>query len=159
MTYQYYTDPTSDTYDNLIKSGIKAGFTPKYARQDLHKNMAKLITERQEQLVQRIDQKEKRRAEMLERAEEVLKEDLQIEPDSVPVLRTIRNKTATFLAERLGKEVYATRSETVNVGRELFEGEKGEVLEVTLRKYLTTPQQPPIINGNDDVIDIETPKE
>lgn len=155
----HYTNKLSDTYDNVMQSAITAGYSREYAKNRAHIYLVPLAREYMERRKENIDEREQKRLEMLKDAENVLHEDLKISSDSAPTMRAIRNKTASFVAERVGRDNWSARTEVVNVGRELFEGEKGEVLELTLRKYLTTPQQPHTIDGNSDIIDVQAPTE
>lgn len=113
LCWNYYINPKSETFSNLYKSAIKAGYEPDYA----------------EQLSATQWFKDKvRRMNLLSKGEKVLEE--MIDMDDIvdmpsefgtqsiiikkrdPALTRIKQDTAKFLAERLGKnEGYSSRSE------------------------------------------------
>jgi len=129
MCWELYIDPKSKTFGNATQSAIKAGYEPDYADQITTVEWFKGKV---------------RRLNMLNKAEKVLDEVLEtnhvvkkigafgpvrdpetkefiFEPD--PSLLKIKQDTAKFLAERLGKdEGYSSRSElTGKNGEKLFD--------------------------------------
>lgn len=119
-TWELYINPKSETFGNAKQSAIKGGYEPEYAGQ---------ITTAEWFIVKL------RRLNMLGKAEKVLDETLEMddtEPIFVdgevidrkrnPALTKIKQDSAKFLAERLGKEEgYSTRHEMT--------GKNGENLE------------------------------
>jgi len=113
LCWKYYINPTSETFGNGAQSAIKAGYEPDYADQITTTEWFKGKV---------------RRLNMLNKAEVVLEEMLTMpvgrmnlkdkmgEEEEVVTTDTglvkIKQDTAKFLAERLGKnEGYATRTE------------------------------------------------
>lgn len=107
-----YINPRSKTFGNAYQSAISAGYGKEYAEQILSSGgewVSELIGD----------------TEMLNKAEEVLKETLEMsdEEDIIvegiqigvkkrnPALTKIKQDSAKFVAETLGKEKYSKRSE------------------------------------------------
>lgn len=110
LCWESYINPKSETFGNAMQSAIKAGYEPEYANQ---------IT-----TVEWFKEKV-RRLNMLSKAEKVLDETLEMDDmeattiNDIPVVKRnpaitrIKQDTAKFLAERLGKDHgYTTRNET-----------------------------------------------
>lgn len=118
LCWDLYIDPTSDTFGNALQSAVKAGYV-----YDTAKN---ITTERWFRL--RIN-----RLQMLDDAEKVLKEMVTMKTKNSKIVGTkfvemedsqlvkIKQDTAKFLAERLGKDDgYSGRNEvTGKNGKEL----------------------------------------
>lgn len=108
MCWELYVNPSSETFGNGLQSALKAGYEEEYA---------KVITTRP-WFVEKI-----RRLNMLSKAEKVLDETLEMSTKSYktvgeneievndPQLLKIKQDTAKFVAERVGKEIYSSRSE------------------------------------------------
>lgn len=115
--WRFYLDKESNSYGNAFLSAIKSGYGKGYSKQ---------ITTQQWWLAR------VRRLGLLDKAEKVLDEDLEM--DTVvpiigmfgpivdkktnkaltkidPDLRRIRQSSATFISSRLGKKHYSTRTE------------------------------------------------
>jgi phage terminase small subunit len=122
MCWESYINPKSDTFGNATRSAIKAGYEPDYADQITTVEWFKGKV---------------RRLNMLSKAEKVLDDTLTMEdeedvlianvPSGIkkrnPALTKIKQDTAKFIAEKLGKdEGYASRSEIT--------GKHGEAIEV-----------------------------
>lgn len=120
-----YCNPKSDTFGNALQSALKAGYAQNYAEsitsfnpEWLQKGLGKYGNEK-----------------MLNKAEKVLEETLDIEVqnhvkvgDEVviktdPALLKIKQDTAKFIAERLGKDKYSLRNELT--------GKDGKDLKIT----------------------------
>ena len=102
----YYTNPKSETFNNAYRSALKAGFNAGYANQILSRPMNWL---RELQYVIGDER-------MLLKAEENFREvqGLKIKDNEGKVDTNIiaqRNKVDMFLAERLNKAKYSTRTE------------------------------------------------
>lgn len=101
LCWEYYINPKSETFSNAMQSAIKAGYVEDYASQ---------ITTAQWFL------DKLRRLNMLSKAEKVLEEMIDMDinnhqkiGDEIvikkdPALAKIKQDTAKFLAERLGKD-------------------------------------------------------
>lgn len=109
MCWDFYVNPKSETFGNALRSAIRAGYEESHAN---------TITDTQ-WFRDRV-----RRLNMLSKAEKVLEETLdmedmmKLESNGVvlekrdPALTRIKQDTAKFLAERLGKnDGYSSRSE------------------------------------------------
>ncbi len=117
LCWKLYTDPNSETFGNGLQSALKAGYDETTA---LGITCANWFREKA------------RKLDLLDKAEKVLEETLEMETvnnvfvgDEVITrvdssLVKIKQDTAKFVAERLGKRDYSTRSELT--------GEDGEEL-------------------------------
>jgi hypothetical protein len=98
-----YCNPTSDTFGNAKRSALSVGFSPEYAD---------VITAQGTEWFSEI----LRDVQMLRKAEKVLDSTLDLIPadedgkTDVPVLK-IQTDVAKFVAERIGKDRFSTRSE------------------------------------------------
>lgn len=110
LCWDLYVNPRSETFGNAYQSAIKAGYKPK---------TAKCIT------VETWFMEKTRRLNLLNKAEDVLEECLDMPTESYtsditgekeaiitsPALIKIKQDTAKFVAERIGKEFYSSRTE------------------------------------------------
>jgi len=133
----HYTSPTSATFDNVYKSAIKAGYKEGYARRDASVKLVpackKLMTKTQEE----VDEAAARRVRILTQAEKNIEEYVASSPDD-PTDKKIKADMTKFASERLGKDHYSTRSESVNSSIQLLTVDAREALEAQLRQYLPT---------------------
>ena len=117
LCWEYYISPKSETFGNAYQSAVKATYEESYSR---------TITDTT-WFCDKV-----RRLNMLEKAEKVLDDTLEMEvtnsmkigEDVVirtdPALMKIKQDTAKFIAERVGKEIYSSRSElTGKDGKEI----------------------------------------
>lgn len=126
LLWESYINPHSETFGNALQSALKAGYTQAYAEQ---------ITNT-EWFLGKV-----RRMNMRKKGEEVLKEILemdttnpklvgeQIVETNDPALLKIKQDTAKFATERLGKEDWASQTQIANpdgtaIGTQLTEEEK-----------------------------------
>lgn len=121
-----YFDPNSDTFGNATQSGIKAGYSEEYSR-----NIMSLLPD---WLSENIDN-----GLILQKAEKSLNEFLDLEPsvnkiigDKIvkvydPQIGKLKQDTAKFVAERLGKKKWSSRTEHT--------GEEGKEIQVKLVNY------------------------
>ncbi len=110
LCWDLYIDPRSQTFGNGTQSAIKAGYEPDYADQITTVEWFKGKVRR----LNMLDKAEKVLEEMLELETKTVKED----EDGEQVIRVdsalvkIKQDTAKFIAERVGKaEGYSTRTE------------------------------------------------
>lgn len=109
LCWEFYINPKSETFGNALQSALKAGYEETYSTQ---------ITATQ-WFIDKV-----RRLNMLSKAEKVLEEMIELDinnhqkiGDEVvirkdPALAKIKQDTAKFLAERLGKnDGYSSRTE------------------------------------------------
>lgn len=114
-----YCNPKSPTFSNAVQSAIKAGYTETYANN--------ITAEMPEWLLENLgDTKRLLKAEKV--LDEMLEMDTEIEVETEEGgytktdtgLVKIKQDTAKFVAERLGKQKYSTRNElTGKDGKEL----------------------------------------
>lgn len=116
----YYLDPTSETFSNALQSALRAGYAQEYA-ESLTSLMPNWLSERLG------DNK------MLEKAEKVLSETLDMDDTEAivvdgeevdrkrnPALTKIKQDSAKFVAETVGKAKYSKRTEQTGPnGKEL----------------------------------------
>lgn len=112
MCWDLYVSPKSETFGNATQSAIKAGYEPDYADQI---TMAEWFKGKVRRL-NMLDKAEKVLDEMLEMPVEVLEwegrgEDAEQVVNTSPALVKVKQDTAKFIAERVGKEHYSSRSE------------------------------------------------
>ena len=124
---ELYTSPKSPTFSNAYRSGIKAGFSEEYSKTIIYQNMAWLSeinimlgderrlrkAEKNLEEIQNIGIKTKRYRNIYEDNEVVDVEEYEELTDSS--ILALRVKTDMFLAERLDKVKYSTRSENAHI--------------------------------------------
>lgn len=100
LLWKFYIDPHSETFGNALQSAIKAGYTTGTAEQITATTWFKSKV---------------RRVEMLDKAEENLKEvlkmDVMEEGKINPQLLRIKTDVSTTMAKTLGKEHYSEKQE------------------------------------------------
>lgn len=115
----YYFNPKSATFSNAVQSAIKAGYTEEYANSITRTDnewFAEAVRDNN-----RLQKAEKVLDEMLEMPVQTIElprgndRDEDEEPESYlvtnPALVKIKQDTAKFIAERMGKHKYSTRNE------------------------------------------------
>ena len=113
MFKQFYLDSSSETFCNITKSAVKAGYSWDYADNITALN-PKWWTEFQEEA-------EYRRARLLDSSEKVLESYVNIDDNDDKDRMKIKVDTAKFVSERIGKDHYSTRKElTDKGGKRLF---------------------------------------
>lgn len=110
LCWDFYVNPKSETFGNATQSAVKAGYEYDYADQITTVEWFKGRLRR----LNMLDKAEKVLEEMLELETKIVKED----EDGEQVIRVdsalvkIKQDTAKFIAERVGKaEGYSTRTE------------------------------------------------
>lgn len=98
-----YINPKSETFSNALQSALSAGYSQEYAE-----NITALMPD---WLSEAIGD-----TQLLNKAEKVLNKTLELEPVNEEgkvdnQLLATQNRTAQFIAERLNKNKYSTRSE------------------------------------------------
>lgn len=139
LCWDNYVNPKSETFANATQSAIKAGYDEDYAE---HVTTSEWFSVKLRRL-NMLDKAEKVLNETLEMADEV-----QIIVDGVPLdirkrepaLTKIKQDTAKFVAERLGKaEGYSTRNELTGAdGKDLIpvDLEAKEKADAAISSYL-----------------------
>lgn len=124
----YYTNPKSDTFSNALQSGLKAGYSQEYSESITHQ-LPDWLSENLGDL-KRLRKAEKNLEEV--QNIEIYNQDGVIDPQLVQQ----RTKVDFFIAERIGKQKYSTRSELTGAeGKDLIpdtfnEEEKAELLKL-----------------------------
>lgn len=119
----FYNNPQSPTFGNKYQSAIKAGYSHNYA---IKIGQADPLWFRDHC----------RHGQLLEKAENVLDEMLDIVPEDAKELK-IKQDTAKFVASSVGKEIYSTRRElTGKEGKKLFTKKSKVKVEKVLDDFL-----------------------
>lgn len=137
----YYLDPKSDTFSNALQSALKAGYEQQYA-ESLTAKMPDWLSEKVGDKLM-LSKAEKNLNEMLDMPVRTLEweghgEDAEQVVTTEPALVKIKQDTAKFVAERLGKGKWSSRNELT--------GKDGNPIEI---KQITGMQ---IIQDNADSI-------
>jgi hypothetical protein len=117
-----YTNPHSPTYSNAVQSALAAGYSKSYALGRVHSVLVPFMHRYYKERLKVKTPEEKvldnatKYERMLEKAEQNLSEDLHIQHSNDEKLRQLRNKTSMFVAERVGREQWATKTITENKG-------------------------------------------
>ena len=107
---QYYTNPKSETFNNAYRSALKAGFSDNYASQILYKPYPWLME------VNSLIGDERRLKKAEENFNEYQNLDIRNGGDKIdPAILANKMKVDFFLAERLNKAKYSTRTENATL--------------------------------------------
>jgi len=133
----FYTNPQSETFDNKYQSARKAGYTEETSKAMRHtKAMKEFAMARVEELQELADDSEARRARILAFAERNIESYVRSTPQD-KTDKTIKADMTKFSAERLGKNHYSTRTESVVDDNEGFmRGDRASIIEGTFSRYL-----------------------
>ena len=96
-----------------------------------------------------VDEASARRVRILTQAEKNIEEYVASSPDD-PTDKKIKADMTKFASERLGKEHYSTRIESVSSSIQLLTVDAREALEAQLRVYLPSLTPQPRITEHDD---------
>lgn len=113
LCWELYVNPTSETFGNGLQSAIKAGYSESHANTITTEEWFQGKVRR----VGMLSKAEKVLDEMLDMPVEVMKLEKDSEGEYGEVVRTepalikIKQDTAKFIAERVGKEHYSNRTE------------------------------------------------
>ena len=123
---QYYTLPTSPTFQNVLQSAIKAGYSQQYA-ESLSAQAPKWFVEMQQDMTLV-------RSKMLASSEQHFREMLETPSDTPDKDRLkIKQATAVHISETLGKDLYSKRNEVTGAdGRKLFTNETASDKDIAL---------------------------
>jgi hypothetical protein len=111
----FFIDPKSDSFQNTMRSAIKAGYSYTYAHN--------LTVQRPAWFQDMLQDSEVARAEMLGQAEKALKNAINYD-DSDKEYAKMKLQASTFVSERLGKDLYSMRNEVTGAnGRRLIPNE------------------------------------
>ncbi len=131
----HYTNPTSDTFMNVLQSALRAGYSQEYS-ESLGYNNPKWFDE----LMQDADVQ---RARILKAAENALEKAVNYD-DNDKDRAKMKLQAASFVAERLGRDRYSTRTELTGAdGRRLFQTEKRDAAKMPLSTLFAGVQAPP----------------
>jgi hypothetical protein len=121
----YYFNPKSPTFSNALQSGLKAGYTQEYSESITAQGTAWFAEALSDQ--KRLATAERVLDEMMEMPVKRIKSTRQSSEDDEdeesidvvitdPALVKIKQDTAKFVAERMGKHKYSTRNELTGAG-------------------------------------------
>lgn len=121
-----YTNPKSSTFGNALQSGLKAGYTQEYSE-----NITNLLPDWLSENIgdfKMLAKAEKVLNEMLEMPTNVfeVEDNQEVIVSSAPHMK-IKQDTAKFVAERLGKKKYSVKSQ--------FENDDGQPITVRIVQY------------------------
>jgi hypothetical protein len=116
----YYTNPASDTYGNAAQSAMKAGYSKSYAYDRAYAKLVPLVPKEIKLRESKVIEESTRHHRLLEKAEKVIEDDLDIPTNAEPRLRQIRSKTSHFIAETVGKDTFSKRTETITQGKSVI---------------------------------------
>jgi hypothetical protein len=99
----YYLDPKSETFSNILQSGIKAGYSREYSE-----NLSSIMPEWLSESIGSMN--------LLGKAERVLNKTLDYNAENKDgeidtALLAIQNKSAQFIAGTIGKNKFSTKGE------------------------------------------------
>lgn len=120
---EYYFNPESETFSNLTRSGLKAGFDEKYSGNLSSMGLKWFETAigiyGNDDFLNDIDEELKNIAKMDTISHVKVGDEVVVKQD--PALLKIKQDTLKFLAERLNKDKYSTRQEhTGKAGKDLI---------------------------------------
>lgn len=113
----YYLDPKSETFSNAYKSAIRAGYEDEYAKNITGQNTSWFSESIRDTYL--LKKAEDNLSEFLEMQVTVNKDGIEITDAQ---LAKIKQDTTKFVAERLGKHKYSTRSEMTGKDGEPIQG-------------------------------------
>jgi hypothetical protein len=134
MFIQFFTNPTSNTFMNVLQSGLRAGYSEQYSEN--------ITVQRPKWWIELTETADYKRAKMLDKAESRLNDRL-IDTSKDKDRLKLQTDVAKFVSERLGKDKYSTRQEVTGAdGRRLFSSEARNSAKMpiaTLFKGVSTP--------------------
>lgn len=120
----HYCNPNSDTFMNVLQSALRAGYSQEYSES--------LGFNKPQWYVDLMADSNVQRARMLKAAENSLETAVNYD-DSDKERAALKLKASTFVAERLGKDLYSARQElTDKGGRRLFRSEMRQDANIAL---------------------------
>lgn len=119
----YYLDPESETFGNALQSGLRVGFTRKYSENITHL-MPKWFREHAQD-IRRVAKADRNLDEILDLEVRTILRNKDGETVEGPInhhLLRIKADITKFVAERLAKERYSTRSELTGANGKTIQG-------------------------------------
>lgn len=134
LCWDFYINPKSETFSNGLQSAIKAGYDKEYAAQitTIDWFLEKL------RILNMLDKAERNLDKImdLEIEQTITKDGKTLKAIDAPLVGQVA-KVSMFIAERVGKEKYSTRSEiTGKDGKDLMTNEQKEVINEALKDVL-----------------------
>lgn len=131
---QYFINPESPTFMNVLQSALKAGYSQEYSESLGYQNpkwFDELMTD-----------KEVERAKMLEQAEKGLYEAVTYDSSDKDKAK-MKLQASVYVTERLGKALYSSRQELTGAdGRRLFTNEQRDGVKMPLKTLFKGVQSP-----------------
>lgn len=116
---QWYTSPASPTYDNVVQSALKAGYNESYAKSHAYRKLVPLAKKKLRKIADDTQKGADRSSfytDLLRKAEDNIRKDLEISDTADDRKLALRQKSAHFTAERIGKEKWASKQIVENSG-------------------------------------------
>lgn len=135
LCWDFYINPKSETFSNGLQSAIKAGYDKEYAAQitTIDWFLEKL------RILNMLDKAERNLDKIMDLEIEqtiTTKDGKTLKAIDAPLVGQVA-KVSMFIAERVGKEKYSTRSEiTGKDGKDLLTSEQKEVINEALKDVL-----------------------
>lgn len=134
LCWDYYIDPKSETFSNGLQSAIKAGYDKEYAAQitTIDWFLEKL------RILNMLDKAERNLDKIMdiEIEQTIVKDGVTLKAIDAPLVGQVA-KVSMFIAERVGKDKYSTRSEvTGKGGKDLIPAERKEQIDQALTDIL-----------------------
>lgn len=122
----HYTNPSSDTFMNILQSALRAGYSQQYSEN--------IGNQAPKWFVEMMQDADVQRARMLKAAENALEKAVNYD-DKDTNRANLKLKAASFVAERLGKDKYSARQELTGAeGRRLFTNDTRAAANLPLEK-------------------------
>ena len=110
---RWYTSPASPTYDNVLQSALRAGYTESYAKNDAYRKLKpmakKLVTSKLAKDVDKSIERGQFYTDLLTDSEKGIAKRVRMDTKDDIKLIQVQQKEQQFVAERLGKERWSTR--------------------------------------------------
>ena len=114
---RWYTSPASPTYDNVVQSARRAGFSDSYSKSHAYRKLVPLAEKEVQKVIKdkniTVDRSQFYN-ELLSDAEKGIAERVRMKAEKDVKLMSIQQKDQHFVAERLGNEKWHTKQKTEN---------------------------------------------
>lgn len=117
---RWYTSPASPTYDNAVQSAIRAGFSESYSKSRAYRRLVPLA---KELVINKLAEKTEQAVDrgqfyndLLRDAEQGIAERVRMQTGGDSKMKAIQQKDQHFVAERIGKERWASKQIVENSG-------------------------------------------
>ena len=143
---RWYTSPASPTYDNATQSAIRAGFSESYAKSNAHKRLVplaqKMVLDKVTAKTEQVIDKGQFYNELLNDAEKGIAERVRMDTSNDVKQRSIQQKDQHFVAERIGKDKWASKKIVENQGLFVLNDKALETLASVVQGAISAPVEP-----------------